>query len=162
MRIWQFFGFLLLLARFYWGAYRFNEEQPPAATVPDTLLNLAGTFGLFCLFYVTAINISTLDLFYVFVFVMHILDFMWFFVVLQRLDRGSPLHQPVKLFLLFDIVTFIVFVGLFLGYSTRFLEGKDFSFQWGILASLAIISVVDLVWLRDFYFHPGTWRERHK
>lgn len=160
LRTWQFIVFLILLARFYGGAYRFNQEQPPSLTTPMVLLNLVGTFLLFCLFYVIAADVQTLDLFYVFIFAMHVFDFVWFFLVLLALPQGSPLHQPVKMFLLFDLVTLLVFSGLFWRSWKSFLQGSDFAFQWGALSFLAAISFFDWWWLRDFYFHPEKWRAK--
>jgi hypothetical protein len=164
LRTWQFAIFLVLLARFYGGAFRFNAEQPPEARIADAILNLAGTFALFSLFYVVALNIWTLDLFYVFVFAMHVFDFVWFFIVLQRLEVGSPFHQPVKLFLLFDLLTLVAFAALFVppSFRTGILDRSYFSYQWGALLVLLVISVADWVFLRDFYFRPERWRQKHQ
>lgn len=164
LRTWQFGIFLVLLARFYGGAFRFNAEQPPGATMVDAALNLVGTFALFSLLYVTALNIWTLDLFYVFVVVMHVFDFVWFFIVLQRLEAGSPLHQPVKLFLLFDLLTLLAFTALFVpsSFRTGILDRSYLSYQWSALLVLLVVSVGDWVWLRDFYFRPDRWRQEHQ
>ncbi len=89
---------------------------------------------------------------------MHLFDFVWFFLVLLALPQSSSLHQPVKLFLLFDLATLLAFGGLFWRWWKVFLDGSDFAFQWGALGFLVAITAFDGWWLRDFYFHPEKWR----
>lgn len=158
LRMMQFFVFFVLLARFYHGASRFNEEHPPATTVPRHLLNLVGTFGLFCLFYVIAATVWTLDLFYMFIFGMHLFDAVWFFLVLLSLAPGSLLLQPVRAFLLWDVLTCLIVGFMFWGSWKGFLTGIDLSFQWNVLYLLLAMSILDWVVLADFYFRPDEWR----
>src|SRR2546425_306534 len=50
LRIGQLILFLVLLGRFYWGAYRFNQEQPPILGMGVVILNVLGTFTVFAFF----------------------------------------------------------------------------------------------------------------
>ncbi len=158
LRLGQFFVFLILLARFYGGAYRFNEAQHPGSTVSALLLNVGGTFGLFSLFYVVAVNVWTADLFYALVLLLHIFDAVWFLGALMTLEPGAALIEPVKWFLLWDALTLIIYLILFGRYWRGFLSGSDFSFQLWALAVLLVISATDWWVLRDFYFRPDKWR----
>jgi hypothetical protein len=162
LRSWQFLVFLVLLGRFYWGAYRFNQEQPPAQNFVDGLLNMTGTVILFLGFYVTAVNVWSLDIFYVMIFATDVFDFVWFLIVLVRLairlGVHSPLLKPATLFVLWDVLTIVAYIVLYVAFSTEFLSGTKFWLQWATLGFLAGISLIDFLVLRDFYFRPEQWR----
>jgi len=150
--------FLILLARFYWGAYRFNQEHPMDLTTGVAILNMTGTFGLFALFYVIGLNVWTLDLFYVSILVMHLFDFLWFLLALLNLKDGAPLLKPIKWFIAWDVLTVIVYISLSWFLWNGFWSGADLSLQVSLLVVLSSVSFLDWWVLRDFYFYPTTER----
>lgn len=160
LRVGQLVVFLMLLARFYGGAYRYNQEQPPTMTMGMTIFNLFGTFGLFSLFYVISVNLWTTDLFYALILGAHIFDAIWFGVILWRLERGSALIDPVKYFLLLDLVTFVAYLVLSLIFWRGFWDGSHLLLQVSLLSFLFAISLADWGVLWNFYFRPEKWRQQ--
>lgn len=162
IRAGQFIVFLVLLARFYGGAYRFNQEHahdPQNNSIFGTILNVVGTFGLFSLFYVAGVNVWQIDKFYLIVLLVHIFDLLWFIVFLVKYN-DSRLAGPVSLFLVWDILTIVAF-GILAGiYWTEFLDHAHLKFQIRTLIVLFAISVIDWIVLRNFYFNPEKWRKR--
>lgn len=159
LRIFQFFIFLVLLARFYWGAYRFNQEEPPAQRKGATFLNVVGTFGLFCLFYVIAVEVWTIDLFYALILLMHLFDLLWFATVLWKKDSSSALKEPAGCFVVLDLLTILLSVLLIAIFWKGFLTGTHFYAQISLLVMLGLISLFDWFRLRKFYFEPEEWRK---
>ena len=159
LRVCQFVLFLVLLGRYYWGAYRFNEEQPPVLPVAVIILNMVGTFGLFAFFYIISVNLWTTDLFYLFILLMHGFDFCWFFLALQKLQEGSPLLEPIKKFMLWDGLTFVAYIVFSVWLWNGFWNGTDLWLQRCLLLSLFVISVIDWWVLRDFYLRRGRWAQ---
>lgn len=154
----QFVVFLVLLTRFYFGAYRINEEQMQPLKAMDAGINLLGSFGLFMFFYVVTINLWKLDLFYVSIFLMHVFDLVWFVVLLVRLPRQSPLHKTIGWFIAFDVLTLLLFVFLSLFLWGYFIEGTRPLLQTVLLIVLLGVSAWDCFMLRAFYFNPERWR----
>lgn len=163
LRVGQFVVFLLLLARFYGGAYRFNQEQPkqlPRNTLLD-IINLVFTFVLFCCFYVTATNVWSIDLFYALILVIHIIDSFWFMLVLPGLKSPSLIHVA-GLFLNWNLLTFGAYVILSAIFWNDFWNDVDLSLQVSLLISVTVISLIDWAVLRDFYFRPERWHQRYE
>lgn len=152
----QFLIFLILLGRFYWGAYRFNEEQPPDLQWKYAVLNLVGTFFLFCFFYINSLALRSTSVFYAAVFLVHIADFLLFLVVLGLTPiLHTPLRDPVIKYILWDVITIVAFLLLVIFFG---INRNDFLTHYLLLISLFIISILDFTVLRDFYFDPPTWR----
>ena len=156
----QLFVFLILLARFYWGAFRYNQEHAMGKTVGVIIVNLLGTFGLFSLFYVACINVWTIDLFYALILVVHVFDVLWFTVARVRLPTSSPLTGVVGWFIWWDVLTFVAYASAYFLLRDRFWAGRDTLLQVSLLAVLLVISLLDWAVLWDFYFRPEKWCQK--
>ena len=161
LRTGQLVVFFILLARFYGGAYRYNNEHrqgPHVSTVTGKIINLVGTFLLFLLFYITATNVWTLDLFYVLILLIHLLDSAWFGYSITRL-KNSPLGYIAGCFLAWNFLTLVLSAA-----AVAFLWG-NFWYDGGIVLQIVLLSIilsvslVDWIVLRQFYFKPEEWRK---
>lgn len=164
LRVGQFVVFVLLLARFYGGAYRIHQEKsarPSSDTILD-IINIIFTFILFCSFYITAVNVWSIELFYALILVVHIVDSFWFMLILVMFVRTiSPsVILVAALFLTWNLLTFFAYVILSAYFWNEFWTAVNLRLQGYLLIALVVISLIDWYVLFNFYFRPVKWHQR--
>ena len=160
LQISQITIFFVMLARFYAGAYQFNllrshELNSADENALSVIINLCGTFFVITCFYLIAIHILSLDYFYLFFFIMHVIDLVWFILVIIRIDDNSPLKILAKYFIIFSGATIVAF---WLNYT---FNENIYDRVWVYLAILTLATVIDLFKFWEFYFHPKDWYNRN-
>lgn len=172
--IMQFVVLISLIIRFFSGAFRFHEEASSLDNKKEfkdrafgSVFNLMMTFVMFSLFFIGAGQASSHDLFYIILFLIHLIDIIWFstaiiyFRFIMKLDWKEPLLYPVRPFLFISLAT-IAILSIFAWYP----NGEDFfqNLVFGyylkmfVLVSILILGIIDFTWMRDFYIHPKKWR----
>jgi hypothetical protein len=151
LRLFQLLVFLFMLSRFYLGAYRYSKVAPsetPGQTIVDTI----GVLFLFSGFYLASIVVKNTDLFYWAIVAFLIVDLAWFVIAGSESLRhlGKPIKLVTRLWIGFDLLTI-----LFIIVSMWLLS--EFSAEWTALSAILVISVVDICWLRYFYFGDKNW-----
>lgn len=173
----QFVVFVLLITRFFAGAFRFHTEASSLDRRPEFenktfggVFSLMMTFVLFSVFFIGANEIFSSDKIYFILFLMHVVDLIWFlfvivyFKAIMNLSWSEPVLYPVPRFMALSIVTLILIATCVLYPDDDILlvlETRD-DVKSIILVGLLIISICDFVWMWDFYVHPNKWRTRIK
>ena len=153
----QMVTFIMLLSRFYLGAFRFNLETGSASQpkLIDNVVDFVGTGLLFIAFYALSKTLSTTGDFYLITLITHGADAIWFVAVIFLLLKGTELLGVARWYILWDVITVAWFAGCAWLLGT---ERSDYLLQWMLLLGLAVISCADWWILRDFYFAPAKWR----
>ena len=171
----QFFTFLVLIGRFFGGAYRYHQElakldneTTKRGNVWGTVLNLVGMLILFLSFSAAGMTVWSLDIFYFVILVIHIVDTIWFLcaqLFLRRmwnLPKQSTQYQPVAHFLTYSITTMMLTVLVYLIFNEYVSTTGTLWFQWYCIIVLWLTSFIDFYQLKDFYFYPERWDRRFK
>jgi hypothetical protein len=156
----QLTAFILTLCRFYAGAYRFHQAQPPDAPLKLLLFDATWTLFLFVSFYVAALLVTKHDLFWLAITLMHIVDFVWF--LLGGVIGSPPRHiqKVITLYLAYDAAT-VVLLGVSWGAVAHY-SLDSIHLQWMTAAILLLMFVIDGMWItRDWYFNPEAWKAAH-
>jgi len=159
--LFQFLVFLFTLLRFYWGAYRYNNEAPESQTRQELTINVVGAFLLFGGFYITAMTIQTTKLFYFLIAVFHLLDFFWFLLsnaYMKKLDEG--IRKVISCWQIYDLITVSLFVGF--AFWDYFLPSNYYLPQWLFLVGLFLVGVRDMHKFWPFYMALPVWRTQLK
>jgi hypothetical protein len=155
----QLLVFLLCVVRFFWGVYRYNDETPESDAIVHFVLGMVGAILVFGAFYLSAVYITNITLFYLGVLVVHAADVGWFLVVLS-LDKGAsqPMKRVTVTWIAFDFITLAVLVG---GYFALGLFHHNLWVQGITLLLLFAIGAVDVWWLWPFYSDKLEWRSEN-
>lgn len=146
----QLLVFLLLLARFYLGAFRFHEiASSRRGSLVDRAIDLVGTLLLFIGLYALSKVVTSTSDFYLVAVALHVLDATWFILVVLLFWKDRAVRKVAGIYLAWDALTLVVFVLLLLTLSD---SRTDFYLQYACLVTLIIITAIDFVVLRDFYF----------
>ena len=152
----QLFVFALLVARFYWGTYRFNQEareHPKDVTALQIMLNAGGTILLFGLFFAVSTLVTRGSDFYLSILVLHVTDFTWFalFQVVTVREGAVPpmLRSAAWWFIDWDILTVWLYAITLAAIRVDILDQA--SAQAVFLGGLMLITAGDWYVLRDFY-----------
>lgn len=169
----QFVVFLLLIMRFFAGAFRFHEEAVELDNRPEfegrafgSVFNLIMTFLLFSLFFVGANQVFSADLIYVVIFLIHAVDTIWFLVTiyyfkfLMKLSWKEPMVYPASRFLAISLITMaVMFVLVWFPQQDPMLTLETrFDVKLAVLGFLFLIGIADFLLMKDFYIHPKKWR----
>jgi hypothetical protein len=153
----QLLVFIFTVIRFYGGTLRYDEEAPEEDT-RHFLLGVIGALVVFAGFYVAGLLVRTTILFYVSLGIVHLLDLFWFLVAGVSKATKPAMQKICRIYLYLDIVTVLVFA-IFISCDLRF-GSAHFVYQWMMIASLLILGLFDLWWLRDFYSKESDWEGR--
>jgi hypothetical protein len=152
LRLFQIVVFLLMLTRFYLGAYRYSKVAPPQ-TMPEAFIDTTGVLLLFAGFYLASLVVRNTDLFYWAIVAFLIVDVIWFFTAGRIRDLEKTVSRVTILWILFDALTIAtVFFSMLLC--------SDYSAEWIALSAICLVSLWDLWWLRHFYAGSPDWAQR--
>ena len=147
----QLTAFVLTLCRFYAGAYRFHQSQPPHTTLASLLFDAVWTLFLFVSFYIAALLVATRGLFLLAITLIHAIDFGWFLLGAVIAKAPPHIQKVLSLYLLFDVLT-VLFASLAWGAFSAW-HFDSIHFQWISAAILLGMFAIDMLWLtRDWYF----------
>jgi len=145
--LFQLTVFLFTMYRFYLGSLRHHQARSHYSRLFPLLLDMILNTILFVGFYLAALSIRSIELFYAFVVLLHILDLIWFGVALRAYPIDTASRKVVRWFLLFDVITIVSFLSL----SGLLRHDSPYYFQFSALAILAIVGGVDFRVNRRFY-----------
>ena len=157
----QLLVFIATLCRFYGGAHRFHSEQPEArGSWWDLAVDAAWTPTLFLGFYTAALLVTTHDLFLAAVAAFHVIDFVWFAVVLRATNCPRFMKVLLGKYLWYDAVTVAAAcLALAALWNERLTPAQ---LPWVTSIILAGMFFVDVFGpTREWYFAPEKWRADH-
>lgn len=156
LKLMQLLVFLATTVRFYWGAYRYQEETRESMSYGlQFFFGMAGAILVFAGFYVTAIFITNVEVFYVGFAIFHICDLAWFVLVLKNLP--SNMTAIGRFWITLDLVTLaILLIGIFLLYRNY---DTAYVVQYAMLAVIVLVGALDLFVLRAFYRGDRSWHD---
>jgi hypothetical protein len=152
----QLLIFLFTLVRFYWGSLRYHQEQPELERTRELAVGLLGAIGVFVSFYIASIFVKTTNLFYFGFGLIHTVDLVWFLVARAWLSLNQGMRKVASWYVLFDILTLIVLVGI-LAVDSIWGPWAGYLPQWFGLAALWFIGLWDLKKLWPFYKGGKDW-----
>ena len=98
--------------RFYLGSLRHHQARSHYRRLFPLLLDMLLNTILFVGFYLAALSIRSIELFYTFVVLLHVFDLIWFVVALRAYPIDTASRKVVYWFLLFDVITIVSFLSL--------------------------------------------------
>jgi len=149
--------FFVTSFRFYLGAMRYHQLRAQPSQLRLLLFDILGTFILFIGFYLCALSIKSYLNFYLFMGILHFVDFLWFSGALAIAKSSAGPETHMGRFVLLDGVTmalFIIVAGAFFIYGWSF--GAPYIFQGICFAVLLGMAVWDFLWNRKFYLGIAT------
>jgi len=151
--------FLLLVARFYPGAYCYYAVGPKKIGAKEIFVNMLGTVLLFGGFYASALTLRSTKLFYYVIMAFHALDFFWFWFANFLLGMEQRVRRVTNVWQFIDLVTIasILICRFVLPLPT---EGPYYWFQWASLVVLILISLADFYMLWPFYKSEPEWETK--
>jgi hypothetical protein len=166
----------VLVFRFYLGATRFIDTEPKQLGFVVRAVNLIFSFLLFCTFYCVALAVSDPGYFYAIVLVLHGIDVVWFVVALalsyfhhvsdRMLEPGEIKIEASRSimwsFLVLSAVTIAIGAASYDFFGEALTSQDVMRSHCTFLIFLFLISFVDLVLLRKYYFSFSEWRERNQ
>jgi hypothetical protein len=153
----QLVVFLLVLVRFYWGSFRYYQQEPKLQGNPELAIDFIGAILVFVGFYVTSLLLRTAALFYWAIGLLHIVDFVWFLLASTCLALVDGMRKVATWFLLFDVATCVGLAAVFIIFSPT---SPEFKAQWWALGLLVVVSAADLSLLWAFYTGAANWSNR--
>ena len=158
--LFQFLAFIFTLLRFYWGAYRCNNEMPESQTKVGLAINVLGAFLLFGGFYITAMSIQTTNLFYSLIVTFHVLDWCWFLIANAHVKKiDASLLKVTSCWQFFDLITILLFLGASWGFDLLFPPAYYIP-QYFSLAVLFGVGIWDFTKFWRFYMDEPDWRTK--
>jgi hypothetical protein len=158
--LFQFPVFIFTLLRFYWGAYRCNNEMPESQTKGGLAINVLGAFLLFGGFYITAMSIQTTKLFYSLIVIFHVLDWLWFLIANAHVKKiDASLLTVTSCWQFFDLITVVLFLGASWGLDLLF-PPAYYVPQYFSLAVLFGVGIWDFKKFWPFYMDEPDWRTK--
>lgn len=151
------FGFTVV--RFFWGTYRYHQETPQDRGSPHFAFGMAGSMLVFLCFYFSAVFVWNTTVFYFGLFLVHLVDILWFTFLEKWERRNHTVHaQPMlviaKKYRVLDalsIITLLIFFALLLlRVPTIYADGFA-------LILIAAIGVYDYAALWGFYIGRNGW-----
>jgi hypothetical protein len=145
------------LVRFYLGAYRYQDEEKESQGARDFMINLFGAIFVFIVLYVAGILIRTTTLFYLALFLIHLVDLAWFLCVMRFLSLGDGLRKVSRQFILLDSLTL---AALFAIGILDFFCGphRIYLYQFASLIVVVAAGIWDFVSLWPFYMNQKDWQ----
>ena len=161
----QLLIFSLMMARFYLGATRYIDTQPPSLPLWVSSGNVVFASALFCTFYVAGLAVGEEE-FYPVLFAMHIVDACWFAFGFAAQRYLQPPEQPgeikpasqrmiMTIFFWLSIVTIVLAIALFA--AVQFGKIDAFTAKSLFLIGLTGLSIFDFIKLREYYFRHSNW-----
>jgi nucleoside 2-deoxyribosyltransferase len=129
--MWMFPVFLLTLLRFVYGSYRFHETLPKELPILVFLIDAAGLMGDFVFFYLAGQSITKTALFLRLFVLVHLWDFLWFFLLNLALyfykvpGFDQALSEVSYVFLAIDLATAILLL-ILMQFLKRWPNGLEF------------------------------------
>jgi nucleoside 2-deoxyribosyltransferase len=161
----QLLTFSIMVARFYLGATRYIDTQPPSQPLWVSAGNVVFASSLFGSFYVAGLAVAE-DEFYPALVVMHLVDAGWFLFGFFALWILQPTDQPGQIKIASNRQIMLTFFGL--SAATIALAALLFVLNWGgcigivaakswFLVGLIALSIFDFVKLKEYYFRHSQW-----
>jgi nucleoside 2-deoxyribosyltransferase len=165
----QLLTFSVMMARFYLGATRYIDTQPPSQPLWVSAGNMIFASLLFGTFYVAGLAVAEEE-FYPALLIMHLVDAGWFLFGFLALRILSPADQPgeikvasnrkiMKTFFWLSVVTIAWAVLLFALNRCGYIGLAAGKFWF--LAGLIGLSIFDFWKLQDYYFRNSQWIAQH-
>jgi hypothetical protein len=153
----QGLAFLFTLVRFYVGAFSYYQERTDD-TAHSIVRDFTGQVFVFISFYLAAVFIKTVGLFYIAILFIHIIDGVWFLLSARSEDKGAGVRLVASIYLRFDIITVLVILaGLWP--ATRWPTAL-YLWQFSCLLVLFVLGGWDFRCLAPFYKDEPGWQDR--
>lgn len=151
----QFLAFTVLLIRFYLGSIRYYEYKSTRQGSSSVDGDLILVIVLFIGFYFSGKLVTTTELFYFGVWMLHVVDLAWFLKATTGELLQGAMQKVGSWYVLFDIVTVLV-MGVFAAMALTAGNGYLWC-QWAMLVTLIGVSTWDFVKLGPFYKNAQDW-----